>query len=142
MAQAKSGDTVRVHYTGKFEDGTVFDSSVGHEPLKFTLGGGTVITAVESGIEGMAPGESKTLNIPCDKAYGQRHSELVQRVEINQLPKELKPEVGMPLELKLKDGHTISFVITSITDDGVILDGNHPLAGEDLTFDIELLEIV
>ena len=90
----------------------------------------------------MSPSETKTLHIDCDQAYGARHEELVQKVDLNQLPKGLEPKVGMPLDLKLKDGHTISFVITSISDSGAVLDANHPLAGEDLTFDIQLVEIM
>ncbi len=141
MAGAKQGDTVKVHYTGKLEDGTVFDSSFNRDPLQFTIGGGQVIPGFEQAVIGMNPGESKTTKVPADKAYGPHHEEMVMVVERNQFPGHLKPEVGQRLQIHLADGGTLIVVVTDMSESTVTLDANHPLAGKDLTFDIELLEI-
>ncbi|HEY9742093.1 MAG TPA: peptidylprolyl isomerase [Coleofasciculaceae cyanobacterium] len=141
MAQAKPGDTVKIHYTGRLEDGTVFDSSADREPLEFTLDGGQVIPGFEQAVVGMTPGESKTEKIPMDQAYGPHRPEMVLEVSRQQMPPELQPEVGQQLQVQQPDGQTIPVFVTEVTESTVTLDANHPLAGEDLTFDIELVEI-
>ena len=142
MAEAKDGDTVKVHYTGKFEDGTVFDSTDGREPLEFTLGNGQLIAGFEKALIGMNPGESKTSDIPQDEAYGPRNEEMKQVVERNQLPPDLDPQVGMQLQVKTPEDQTLIVSIAEVSDTHVTLDANHPLAGKDLNFDIQLVEIV
>jgi FKBP-type peptidyl-prolyl cis-trans isomerase 2 len=141
MAQAKPGDIVKIHYTGRLEDGTVFDSSANREPLEFTLDGGQVIPGFEQAVLGMTPGESKTEKIPMDQAYGPHRPEMVLEVSRQQMPPELQPEVGQQLQVQQPDGQTIPVFVTEVTESTVTLDANHPLAGEDLTFDIELVEI-
>jgi peptidylprolyl isomerase len=142
MTQAKMGDTVKVHYTGKLEDGTVFDTSTNRDPLQFTIGEGRVIPSFEQAVVGMNPGESKTTKIPADKAYGPHREELVLAVDRNQFPVDLKPEVGQRLQNRQADGRTIVVTVTDVSESSVTLDANHPLAGEDLTFDVQLLEIL
>jgi peptidylprolyl isomerase len=141
MTQAKSGDTVRIHYTGKLSDGTEFDSSSGREPLEFSLGAGQVIPGFDNAVDGMSVGESKTVTIPPEEAYGQKHEQLVQDVPKSALPDDIKPEVGMRLQSQTPDGQTLHLVVTEVEAEKITVDGNHPLAGEDLTFDIELVEI-
>lgn len=140
--KAKPGDTVRVHYTGKLDDGEVFDSSEDREPLEFTVGQGSVIPGFENAVEGMEPGEQKTETIPCEQAYGERRDELVIDVKREQLPSDLKPEVGQRLSVVQKSGQSIPVVVAAVDEDNVRLDANHPLAGQDLTFTIRLVEIV
>lgn len=142
MVQAKPGDTVKIHYTGKLDDGTVFDSSANREPLEFTLSGGQVIPGFEKAVVGMAPGESKTEKIPMEQAYGPYRQEMVIQVNREQLPPDLDPEVGLQLQIQQPNGQAIPVLVTEVTNGQVTLDANHPLAGEDLTFDIELVEIV
>jgi len=142
MAEAKTNDTVRVHYTGKFEDGTVFDSSVEREPLEFTIGEGRVIPGFEQAVMGMNPGESKTVQIPAEEAYGPYRDEWVLVVERNQFPEDLEPEIGQRLQLMQPSGETVLVTVTDITPTSATLDANHPLAGRTLTFDIKLVEIV
>lgn len=141
MAEAKSGDTVSIHYTGRLEDGTVFDTSEDRDPLEFTLGEGNVIPGFEEAVEGMEEGQSKTASIPSDQAYGQRRDDLVLSVAKEQLPPDLDPEVGQRLQMQAGDGQTFQVVISEVEEESVEVDANHPLAGEDLTFDIELVEI-
>ncbi|UCG91397.1 MAG: peptidylprolyl isomerase [candidate division WOR-3 bacterium] len=141
MRQAKHGDTVKIHYTGKLEDETVFDSSVNREPLQFTIGAGKIIPGVEQGIIGMSPGESKTMKVSSDKAYGPHRPELVEEIERKKLPNYLKLEAGKMLQIQQPNGQTIRVLITDVTESKVTLDGNHPLAGKELIFDIQLLEI-
>ncbi len=141
MAQAKEGDTVKVHYTGKLEDGEIFDTSQDDDPLEFKIGGGKVIRGFEQGVVGMNEGESKTVEIPSDEAYGPHHQELVIDIEMDQFPDDLDPEVGQQFKMRQPDGPTIIVAVAEITDDSVTLDANHPLAGKDLTFDIQLIEI-
>jgi peptidylprolyl isomerase len=141
MVQAKPGDTVKIHYTGKLDDGTVFDSSANREPLEFTINGGQVIPGFEKAVVGMAPGESKTEKIPMDQAYGPYREEMVIEVGRQQLPPELQPEVGQQLQVQQENGLTIPVLVTEVTEAKITLDANHPLAGEDLTFDIELVDI-
>lgn len=149
MAQAKEGDKVRVHYTGRLEGGEVFDSSECAEqecgceagPLEFTVGEGEVIPGFEKAVIGMNVGETKTFTIPVDEAYGQRNDEMVVAVERSHIPADMTPEVGMRLEVTQEDGREFPVVITEVTDTHVTIDANHPLAGRDLTFDIKLVEI-
>jgi peptidylprolyl isomerase len=141
MGQAKPGDTVKIHYTGKLDDGTVFDSSVDREPLEFTLNSGQVIPGFDQAVVGMSPGDTKTEKIPMDQAYGPYREEMVVEVSRQQMPPELQPEVGQQLQVQQTDGQTIPVVVTEVTDSTVTLDANHPLAGEDLTFEIQLVEI-
>jgi FKBP-type peptidyl-prolyl cis-trans isomerase 2 len=142
MAQAKSGDTVKVHYTGKLSDDTVFDSSANQNPLEFTIGSGQIIPGFEQAVVGMQPGESRTTSIPTEQAYGPHQDELLIPVERSQFPTDMTPEVGQQIQIRLADGQAAVATIADISDSEVILDANHPLAGEDLTFDIELVEIV
>ena len=142
MTQAKSGDTVRIHYTGTLDDGTEFDSSAGRDPLEFDLGGGQVIPGFDNAVDGMAVGESKTVTIPAQEAYGERHDQLVQEVPRNVLPDEIEPAVGMHLQSQSPEGQVMNLVITEVADQTITVDGNHPLAGQALTFAIELVEIV
>lgn len=141
MAVAKKGDTVKVHYTGTLDDGTTFDTSTNRDPLQFTIGSGQVIPGFEQAVIGMNAGESKTVNIPSDEAYGQYYAELVMAVDKNQLPDDLNPEVGQQLEVRRTDGKTIIVTVTEISASQVTLDANHPLAGKDLTFNILLVNI-
>jgi peptidylprolyl isomerase len=141
MAEARTGDTVRVHYTGKLDDGEVFDSSRGREPLEFTLGEGRVIPGFEAAVAGMDPGDEKSVRIPADEAYGPRRDDMVMVVERERLPAHLEPGVGQ--QLQMAQGDQVAVVtVTDVSDEAVTLDANHPLAGRDLTFDLELVEIV
>ena len=141
MSQAKSGDTVRIHYTGTLDDGTEFDSSAGREPLEFSLGSGQVIAGFDNAVEGMAVGDSKTVTLPPDKAYGDRHEKLLQEVPKTSLPDDMKPEVGMALQTQSPDGQVMNLVIADVSEESITVDANHPLAGQALTFAIELVEI-
>ncbi len=140
-AQAKNGNTVQVNYTGKLADGTVFDSSVGREPLEFTLGAGQMIPGFEKAVLGMKVGEKKTVTIPADEAYGPRRDEQIVELPREKLPSDLTPEVGQQLQMTRPDGGMIIVAITKVSDKTVTLDANHPLAGKDLTFEIELVKI-
>jgi peptidylprolyl isomerase len=139
--EAKNGDTVRIHYTGTLEDGTVFDSSEGQEPLEFTLGSGEVIPGFEQAIEGMHPGEKKEVTIPSDDAYGSHRSDWVLEVGREDFPPNIEPQVGQQLQLS-QGGQSFVVTVTAVTETSVTLDANHPLAGKDLTFELELVEIV
>ncbi len=141
MAQASSGDTVKIHYTGTLEDGSVFDSSRGREPIEFTIGEGQVIAGFEQAVVGMSPGDSKTATIPAAEAYGPRHDEMMMQVERDRLPDDLDPEVGMRLRIDRGEGQDMVVNVTEVTDSHVTIDANHPLAGKDLTFELELVEI-
>ena len=138
---AETGDTVKVHYTGKLADGTVFDTSVGGEPMEFTLGQGKVISGFEQAVIGMQVGESKTFTIPADQAYGQRRDDMIFEVGRDELPPDIDPEIGMQLQMNQGDGGVTIVTITEVSETTVKIDANHPLAGQDLTFDIELVEI-
>ena len=141
MTAAKAGDNVKVHYTGTLEDGTQFDSSRGVEPLQFTLGSGQVIAGFDEAITGMEPGEKKNITIPADRAYGQRNEDMVITAPRDQIPADITPEVGQQLQLAGPDNQPIVVKVTEVTDEHIQLDANPPLAGRDLTFDLELLEI-
>lgn len=134
------GDIVRVHYTGTLDDGTIFDTSRDGEPLEFTLGGGGIISGFEDAVRGMRVGETKTVTIPSDEAYGPHYDELVITVERGQIPEELLI-IGQQIPLQSTDGSMVIGIITSISGNSVTIDANHPLAGKDLTFEIELVEI-
>ena len=142
MAQAKYGDTVKVYYTGKLEDGTVFDSNFDRNPLEFTLGEGQIIPGFEKAVVGMHPGESKTVKVPSDQAFGPHQKELILTVDREQIPPDLKPQVGQQLQVARADGRTIRVKVIEVSESSVTFDANHPLAGKDLIFDIQLLEIV
>jgi peptidylprolyl isomerase len=141
MNQAKSGDTVRIHYTGTLSDGTEFDSSEGRDPLEFSLGSGNVIPGFDDAVDGMSVGDEKTVTIPPEQAYGPKHEQLIKDVPKTALPPDLSPEVGMRLQSRTPDGRTMHLVVTDVADESITVDGNHPLAGEDLTFDIKLVAI-
>jgi peptidylprolyl isomerase len=170
MAQAKTGDKVTVHYTGTLEDGSVFDSSEGPaeqphdqpcgcsskkdcddgcgcdshgaEPMEFVIGAGLLIPKFEAAVIGLEPGESVTVSIPADDAYGQRAEEMVAVIERSEIPADINPEPGHQMEVILEDGSPLPVLVTEVTDTTITLDGNHPLAGRDLTFSIRLVEIL
>ena len=141
MAQAKQGDNVSIRYTGRLDDGTVFDSSGGRNPLEFTLGEGKVIRGFEEAVQGMEEGQVKTVTVPSDQAYGEHRDDLVVTVSKQQLPEGLSPEVGQQLQMRTNEGRTFQVVVTAVESDAVELDANHRLAGRDLTFEIELVGI-
>lgn len=141
MAQAKEGDKVEVHYTGKLDDGTVFDSSEEKDPLEFTLGDKQVIPGFEDAVAGMKQGETKTVKIPAEQAYGPHRAEMVLTVNKDRLPENLELYVGQRLKVPQEDGGVFVVRITEISDADVTLDANHPLAGENLTFELELVKI-
>lgn len=143
MSQVKQNDTVKVHYTGKLADGQVFDSSVERgEPVEFTLGQGQLIPGFEKGLIDMKVSEKKTINIPKEEAYGEPMDELIQEVSKEQLPQDIKPEVGMGLVSKTPDGREMNLLVTEVKEETIVVDGNHPLAGKDLVFDLEVVEIM
>jgi|TARA_R110000737_G_C14624685_1_gene494443 FKBP-type peptidyl-prolyl cis-trans isomerase 2 len=141
MSTVKENNTVKVNYTGKLADGNVFDTSEGKEPLEFTLGQGQLIPGFEKGVLDMKLNEKKTITIPKEEAYGEIHKELIQEVAKSQLPQDMAPEVGMGLISKSKEGQEMNLVIVEIKDETIVVDGNHPLAGKDLIFDLEVVEI-
>ncbi len=142
MSQVKDGATVKVHYTGTLEDGTVFDSSREREPMEFTLGQGQLIPGFEKAVLGMTVGESRTVTIPADEAYGPVRDEMHLQVPRDQFPADMVPELGMQLQVGQAEGQGMVVVITEISDEQITLDANHPLAGKDLTFEIALEELV
>lgn len=142
MSQAKNGDTVRVNYTGKLDNGAVFDSSDNRPPLEFTLGEGRLIRGFEEAVIGMNAGDSKTARVPSDLAFGPHHDELVQVVEKDRLPGNADPKVGDQYTVRQGGRDTVMVTVSDVSDKAVTLDANHPLAGKDLTFEIELVEIV
>lgn len=142
MSTAVTGNTVRVHYTGSLADGTVFDSSTGGDPLKFTIGSHEVIPGFETGVTGMAPTEKKRLNIAAAEAYGERRDDLIFDFPRNQLPENFEPRQGQQMQMRNEKDFAFMATVSVIADDHLTLDANHPLAGRDLTFDIELIEIV
>jgi len=136
-----SGDAVKVHYTGTLGDGTVFDSSQGRDPLDFTVGSGQVIPGFDKAVTGMNVGDSKTFTIPCVDAYGEHDPRMVQEVPRTEMPADMEIAVGMHLSARGPDGREIALVVNEVSDETVKLDANHPLAGQDLTFAIELVSI-
>ena len=141
MVRAKQGNTVRVHYTGKLEDGTVFDTSIGHDPMQFTIGQRQLLPGFEQSVIGMEPGEGKTVKIPAHQAYGLHETGKVIEVDRDRIPSGFPLKIGLRLQGSPAGGRAVDFTIIGLTDTKVTLDGNHPLAGKDLTFDIELLEV-
>lgn len=142
MQQAQNGDKVRVHYHGKLRTGETFDSSDGREPLEFTLGSGQVIKGFDEGVKGMQAGDKKTVEIPVEEAYGEKSEDMIIEFPKTQFPPDVTPEVGAQLMMSNGAGQQLPVTITQVKEDSVTLDANHPLAGEDLIFDLELVEIV
>jgi peptidylprolyl isomerase len=142
MSQASAGQTVRIHYTVKLESGTLVDTSVERDPMEFELGSGRVMTGLDSAVQGMTVGESKTVTLQADEAFGPHREQLVVSVPNNELPDKLQPSVGMQLESRAPDGKITKLTVTEVADNFVTLDANHPLAGKALQFDIQLVEIV
>ena len=141
MTQVKTGDTVHIHYTGTLNDGTTFDSSEGREPLSFQVGSGQIIPGLDSAIPGMTVGDKKTVNVACDEAYGQVNPEMTQAVPRADIPADIPLETGTRLQMQTQNGQAIPVTVTAVDDSTVTLDANHPLAGQDLTFNIELVKI-
>jgi FKBP-type peptidyl-prolyl cis-trans isomerase 2 len=142
MVQAKQGDTVKVHYTGKLDNGMIFDSSEKREPLEFKIGDGKLIPGFEKAIIGMKVDETKTIKLMAEEAYGKHKSELVAKAPKKDIPKNINPQIGQQLQINQPNGQMIIVTVIGITDDEVTLDANHPLAGKDLTFDLRLVEII
>jgi peptidylprolyl isomerase len=142
MRQAQQGDTVRVHYRGKLQDGSVVDASFDREPLQFTIGRGEVIPGFEEAVVGMNPGDSRTTELPVEKAFGPYREDKVAVVHKSQLAGQVEPTVGQRLQVRQPDAPPMNVTVTEVTESEVTLDANHPLAGKDLTFDIELVGIV
>lgn len=141
MEAAKKGDRVKVHYTGKLQDGTVFDSSVDREPLEFTLGDGNMIKGFDTAVLGMQKGDTVTAEIPSAEAYGEKKEDMFVEVPKAEVPENIKPEVGQQLQVQQANGQSMPVVVADVTEDKIVLDANHPLAGKDLTFEIKLVEI-
>ena len=141
MQAVKNGDTVRVHYHGRLTNGTTFDSSEGRDPLEFKVGAGMVIKGFDNGVVDMTIGEKRTLNIPVEEAYGPKNDELIMEFPKENIPSDLNPQVGMDLQMSNPQGQVFPVKVAAIGDTSITLDANHPLAGEDLVFDIELVEI-
>lgn len=141
MSTVKEGDTVKIHYTGKFEDGQVFDSSKDKDPLEFSVGEGKIIPGFENGVKGMSIGEKKEITLQPEEAYGEPRDDLYVNVKKSDFPDHITPEEGQHLQIKQSDGNVVTVTVSDIGDDTVTLDANHPLAGKTLIFDIELVEI-
>lgn len=141
MTQAKRGDTVQIHYTGTLTDGTVFDSSEGRDPLEFEVGSGMIIPGLDAAIPGMAVGDTKTVEVPSDQAYGPEHPEARQPIPRSELPDNIPQEVGTRLQMQNQDGQVINVAIVDVTETDIVIDANHPLAGKDLTFAIEMVGV-
>lgn len=141
MTQVKTGDTVRIHYTGTLADGTEFDSSRGRDPLEFTVGSGQIIPGLDQAIPGMAVGDTKSVEVPAASAYGAVNPAAIQNVPRSQVPPEIALEVGTQLQVQAPDGRVVPVMVNAVDDESVTLDMNHPLAGKDLTFAIELVSI-
>lgn len=142
MREVQLNDVIRVHYTGKLEDGSEFDSSKGKEPLEFKVGEGKLISGFEKGVVGMKQGEIKTISLPPEEAYGNRREELIISIDKTEVPSDISPEVGMLLQMKRNDGQEIPVSITEVFPDAITLDANPPLAGQTLIFDLEIVEFV
>jgi peptidylprolyl isomerase len=141
MQQVKHGDKIKVHYHGKLTSGETFDSSAGREPLEFEVGSGMVIKGFDDGVTGMKPGEKKTINIPAEEAYGPLNPDMLMDFPKERFPADMQMEIGMQLMMSDPSGQQFQVKINEIKDDVIVLDGNHPLAGEELIFDLELVEI-
>jgi peptidylprolyl isomerase len=141
MSVASKGNSVKVHYTGRLTDGTVFDSSANRDPLGFTLGDGNMIKGFDAAVYGMEIGQEKSITIPCLEAYGEKREDMMLEIPKEQVPPHISPEIGMELSLQNQAGQPVPVKVTHIDDEKIILDANHPLAGQDLIFDITLVEI-
>jgi peptidylprolyl isomerase len=141
MKQAKNGDTVKVHYTGRLDDGTIFDSSEGKDPLQFTIGEGQLLQAFEQGVTGLAEGDKKNLQLTAQQGYGLKQNKLIGKLPLEALPEGLTPEIGMRLQMKTPEDQVIILKIVEMSDNDITVDANHELAGEDLNFEIELVAI-
>lgn len=141
MSQVKTGDTVKVHYSGTLDDGTQFDSSTGRDPLEFTIGAGQVIPGFDQAMIGMAVGDSKAVQIPCEEAYGHRNPDAIQQVSRDQIPANIDVSAGAQLQAQTPDGRQLLLTVVEANDDTVTLDANHPLAGQNLNFKITLVDI-
>ena len=141
VTTAKKGDTVQVHYTGRLSDGTVFDTSRERDPIEFTLGEGDVIAGFAQAVEGMEEGETTEAKIAPEDAYGTRSEDLVVTIPREQLPQEIDPDIGQGLEMQTAEGQKVPVTVTDTSDTSIQVDANHPLAGKDLTFDLELVKI-
>lgn len=141
MIQVRENNTVKVHYVGKLSDGQVFDTSEGKEPLEFTLGQGKLIPGFEKGLIDMKLNEKKTITILQEDAYGESRQDLIQEVDKSQLPEDITPEVGMGLVSKSSDGNEMNLLIVEVKEGTIVIDGNHPLAGKELIFDLEVVDI-
>jgi peptidylprolyl isomerase len=142
MTDVKTGDTVRIHYTGTLTDGTTFDSSEGRDPLEFTVGSGQIIPGLDKAIPGMSVGDRKTVNVPADEAYGPHNPAATQAVPRAEIPDNIPLDIGSKLQVQMSGGQVVPVTVAHVTEEEVLLDANHPLAGKDLTFAIELVEIV
>ena len=142
MTEVKSGDTVRIHYTGTLVDGQQFDSSQGRDPLEFVVGSGQIIPGLDKALPGMSAGDKKTVNVPADEAYGQVDPNARQSIPRDQIPADIPLEVGRQLQMQTQDGRTIAVQVAEANDETVVLDANHPLAGHDLTFELTLVAII
>jgi len=138
----ENGQKVKIHYTGTLDDGSQFDSSAGRDPLEFEMGAGMVIPGFEKGVAGMEVGEKKTIHIPAAEAYGERREEMVMQFERSQLPEDLKPEVGMGLQMQGPQGQPVPVTVTAVDDEHITIDANHQLAGQNLNFELELVEVI
>ncbi|WP_227267477.1 FKBP-type peptidyl-prolyl cis-trans isomerase [Roseobacter weihaiensis] len=141
MTQVKTGDTVAIHYTGTLLDGTTFDSSEGRDPLEFVVGSGQIIPGLDVALPGMAVGDKKKVQIACDQAYGPVNPEMRQAVPREGIPDDIPLEIGVPLQVQTPEGQAMKVMVVDVDEATVTLDGNHPLAGKDLTFDIELMRV-
>jgi len=141
MSEVKPGDTVRLHYTGTLTDGETFDSSTGRDPLEFEVGSGQIIPGLDKAIPGMKVGDTKKVEIPCVEAYGETNPSAIQAIPRAEIPAEIPVEAGTQLQMQSPDGQVVPVTVTEVTDAEVTLDANHMLAGKDLIFDIELVEI-
>lgn len=141
MSEAKEGAKVKVNYTGKLDSGEVFDSSADREPLEFVVGQGQIIPGFEKAVIGMEPGESKTVKVEPEEAYGERTDERIFEVPREELPEDIEPQIGQRLQVRHPEGQSFVVAVAEVTEDHVKLDANHPLAGQNLTFDIDLLEV-
>lgn len=142
MQTVKSGDTIKVHYVGILKNGTVFDTSRKKEPFQFTLGENQVITGFEEGVIGMRQGEIKTITIPCDKAYGAKRQDMIVTLPKGDFPSNVPLKVGQRLQIQPGNGQRLNVLVAEVTDTDVTIDGNHPLADKDLTFEIEIIKIL
>ena len=142
MKKAADGDKVKVHYTGYLDDGTIFDSSEGKDPLEFTLGEGQLLKGFENAVEGLQEGDKNKVKIPAKEGYGMPQESLIGKVPLEALPNEIKPELGMKLQSETPEGDRLILKVIEISDEDITVDANHELAGQDLNFDIELVEII